>query len=638
MKKKSALIRRKKTGGGGPGGIMISLLIHAGAFFVASLFVVFTVVTKADPEFVAPTPMERPRMNLKKPKVKVKKSSQPKPSSRIVAKVKTRDMPEIQLPDLVGAGDGLMGGIGIGGDFLDLPEVGEPTVFGGETSSGNDLVGTFYDFKRRNSGAVQPIDASPGTIPNAVDSIVHRFMEQDWDRSSLSRFYRSPRKLYTSCICIGTVQSTVAPEAFGEMDTEGFAWAVLYEGKLVYPEDIRFRFRGVGDKFLAVRVNGKVVLLCIYDEDVRNYFSDIWTAHASGNRLYPMAEGKQTVGDWIELKGGEPVDIQIMLGDRQGGLVYQQLAVEVDGAEYSRNPYGGGPRLPVFKTDNLTRAQIDAMYVDVYEGDICLTNGPVFCDYFPAESSPSVVKESGAAPVFLKDDVRAMRTWCSVGGQSLDARLLLQAEDYVLLETISGEQRKIPSDQLSAEDQYFLDLSNPPELRVEFSKTSDQVQLTTLGPYDNSRPLAIVDYTFGVKMKSASSVDYNHPLTVEYFAIGEEVRNGDNYILLDRKSDTVVPGKERHFKHEFHGRTIRLRKYANRPGCPFRGRETSGYLVLVTDAAGRIVQYETSNEFLFRNMDRLRNLPVNAYFDNTCMRTYPTRPNDRDRATWNLME
>ena len=47
-------------------------------------------------------------------------------------------MPEIQLPDLEGVGDGLLGGTGFGGEFLDLPEIAEITLFGSEQSAGND--------------------------------------------------------------------------------------------------------------------------------------------------------------------------------------------------------------------------------------------------------------------------------------------------------------------------------------------------------------------------------------------------------------------------------------------------------------------------------------------------------------------
>ena len=118
-----------------------SLIFHGAIFFIAGLFVVFTVVNRAPPPFEPAPPIERPKMKLQKPKVKVQKNTQPKPSSRIVAKVQTKQMPDIQLPDLEGAGDGLMSGAGTGGDggFMDLPSIQDVTIFGGADSIGNDM-------------------------------------------------------------------------------------------------------------------------------------------------------------------------------------------------------------------------------------------------------------------------------------------------------------------------------------------------------------------------------------------------------------------------------------------------------------------------------------------------------------------
>jgi hypothetical protein len=566
-------------------------------------------------------------MQLKKPKVKVKKSSQPKPSSRIVAKVKTRDMPEIQLPDLMGTGEGLLGGTGFGGEFLDLPEIGELSAFGSDTTTGNDLVGRFYDFKRTGDGRIKPISRED------VDIIIRRFFDSGWNTEELARkYYRSPKRLYANCICIGTVQSMLAPQAFGEYETEGWAWAVVYQGKLVYPEDIRFRFRGVGDKLMAVRVDGEMVMLCAYQEKVRELYTDLWYSRAPENRVYPMGEDMQSVGDWIELKAGEPKDIQILISDREGGLVYHQIAVEVEGEEYPRNPFRGGPTCPVFKLDNLTREQIDTLYMDVYPGDVCLTNGPVFCDYFPKPINYDEPMRTNPPAVLVEEWAKAPRTWTAADGKTVSALLLLQAEDYVLLEQ-EGRQHKLPKADLSEADRRFLEMADPPELKIEYSKTSDQINETRfIGPYIAVRPSATFEYTFGAKVKQASSGDYNHPLTVEYFAIGEQINDSDKYILLDHRSKSFVPSKENNKSLEFYGKKVRLRKYSNRSGAPFRGRETGGYLIVVYDSEGRIVQYKTSNEFLFRNLEKLKQLPINAFFDKNVDRAYPTRPTDADRG------
>ncbi|MBN2164143.1 MAG: hypothetical protein JXR25_05400 [Pontiellaceae bacterium] len=632
MKKSS-----ERIGTGAPSGLVVSLIFHGAVIVLAGLWIVGEVLHENKDGFVAPDPVVRPPMKLIRPRVSVRPTSKPRSLSRITVQFKRDNMPQFALCNSFGNGTDLLEGTGFEEVMITAPEFKAlPNPFGDPRSTGNDLEGRFYDFKRNARGLTRAITGDPDTVPNDVDNIIHNFMKRGWSEESFRNYYCAPRRLFSSCVCIGTVQSTLAPEAFGETQTDGYAWAVVYRGQLVYPEDITFRFRGVGDKFMGVRVDGKVVLLAVYNSSVRQFFSDIWSPSAPEHRIYPMAEGKQAVGDWITLKGGQPVDIEILLGDRHGGLVYHQLVVEVEGEEYPRNPFGGGPTLPVFKTDHLSRAQIDALCLDVYPGDVNLTNGPVFCDVFP--SSIELPDHPGAQrePVMLSDDIRAMRPWTLASGSTIPGRLLLQAEDYALLEAPDGRQRKVPLSHLSSDDQQFLALSDPPQFRIDFVKHSDQVLPSTLSPYDNGRPLSILDYIFGARIKWSSGGTYNAPLKVDCFAIGREV-NGDHYILLDRMEEWFVPLEEASGKFTFSGETVRLKKYANRFGCPMRGREEDGYLIVVSDQQGRIVQYKASNEFLFEHLSDLDRLPVNAHFDGACVRRYPSRPVDADRADWVLM-
>ena len=136
MKKKTKNIVK-----GAPSGFVVSLLIHAAAFMLAGLLVVFNVVQKEEKKFVPPKPVDRPKMKLKKPKVKIKKNAKPKSSTRIVTKVEKANMPDIQLPEMSGIGDGIGSGVG-GFDIVpNLNEMASP--FGDTFTTGNDLKGHF---------------------------------------------------------------------------------------------------------------------------------------------------------------------------------------------------------------------------------------------------------------------------------------------------------------------------------------------------------------------------------------------------------------------------------------------------------------------------------------------------------------
>ncbi|VGO19587.1 hypothetical protein [Pontiella sulfatireligans] len=148
MKRKSGS-KSVKFNKGAPSGFVISLMVHAAVFMLAGMLVVFNVVKKEEKKFVPPQPVERPKMKLKKPKVKVEKSSKPKAMNRIVTKVKRASMPDIQLPEMSGMTDGLAGAIG---GFEIMPDLDEVTLYGSGQTIGNDFVGTFYDLKRNRQG------------------------------------------------------------------------------------------------------------------------------------------------------------------------------------------------------------------------------------------------------------------------------------------------------------------------------------------------------------------------------------------------------------------------------------------------------------------------------------------------------
>ncbi|MBN2164206.1 MAG: hypothetical protein JXR25_15540 [Pontiellaceae bacterium] len=370
--------KRSKTGcnvsKGAPSGLLISLLVHAGAFFLAGLFVVFTVLPKHEEPFVPPPLTERPKMNLKKPKVKVQKSSKPKPSSRIVAKVKTATMPEIQLPDLIGNGDGMLGeGNGFGGAFLDLPEIGEINIIGKDISSGSDMQVTYFTMARRPDGS-KSSSLSEG-VPEFF-SLIRDFVAHGWRKSDLSGLYRSPKRLYATTLMIPPVASIIGPAAFGEDINYGYAWIALYEGKLVHKEDITFRFWGAADDILDVAVDGKVVLAANLDWDGVNAhtIAEEWVSSAPNNRTYMAGTYEKLVGgDWITLKAGVPRDFKAITGEGAGGEYYAQLLVEVQGEHYPINDFGD-PLFPIFATEQPSWAVQDAILENMFSQDANVTN------------------------------------------------------------------------------------------------------------------------------------------------------------------------------------------------------------------------------------------------------------------------
>ncbi len=375
--------KRGKVNKGGPSGLIISLLVHAAAFFVAGLFVVFTVVNKKEPEFTPPPPVQRPKMNLKKPKVKVQKSSNPKPSSRIVAKVKTKEMPEIQLPDLVGTGEGLLGGTGVGGDFLDLPDIPQISgKMGSEKSIGCDLMGTFYDMKRRPDGSFNGISEDDRSFIPIFLGQVNTFIKSGFNPLSMRKYYQSARKLYATCLVVSPTWTSIGPSAFDTPDSGGGYWMVHYKGKLVNKEGITFRFMCQADYFIVISVDGEVVWAGVWNTpdriiDYNTLVGGLYSPQL-GTRKKFIGNDRCMAGEWITLEPGVAKDIDIVIGDENGETGFI-IAVEEKDADYESDA-NGEPIYPIFKTSVLSHDLLDQIFKDLPVGEVNCTNGPVFND------------------------------------------------------------------------------------------------------------------------------------------------------------------------------------------------------------------------------------------------------------------
>ncbi len=585
-----------------PSAVVLSILIHAGLFLLAGMLVVFTVVKKEEKKFVPPKAVERPKMKLRKPKVKVKKSAKPKSTTRIVTKINRASMPDIQLPEMSGMGAGLDGGIG---GFDMMPDFEEVSVFGSGQSIGNDFVGTFYDFKRDRDGR---------DVPHSLDKAVQdikEFIRSGWKTVELAHYYHAPKKLYATTMAMPCASSAVAPWAFGEHDTIGYLWMVHYKGKLVYKDPITFRFWGYGDDFMAVAVEGKLVLSTGWD-DYAARITPQWQTSSAKSFQYYLGDNTAVVGDWVTLEAGVALDMEILATEMPGGTFTAMLLVEVQGVEYERNRQNG-PILPIFKTSEPSFDLMDAIHADLVPGEACVTNGPVFRDYDPPVASPRPAVVA-APPKPVDEDL--MRMWGGADGKKLEARFLTVIGGKAVLEDLRGKQRKIPLARLSEEDREFIGLAQPPEFKIDFSRQSKQRHIPE-SPDITGNPPKVLDYVFSAKLAQTSAGIYNHELKVEFFALGREV-NGDNFILLERQKSCFTPTEENRRSHTFHGDTVTLvQSVAYFGRGENRGRKYGGYLVVVTDERGQIIDHGASNKWLLGILGQLRTLPLNSHFDKT---------------------
>lgn len=228
----------------------------------------------------------------------------------------------------------------------------EESVFGRSERKGATLIGIFYDLKQTQQR--EPIPEFARRYSTSIDE----FVVAGFDEALLNRFFRAALPLYTTQLAIPMMNANGAPKAFG---VEGMVkpsyWVVHYKGQVAPPADGTYRFVGNFDDLLLVAINRKVVLDGSRPDT--RFPRLAWKEPADkGPRV--AANELSRYGDWVELKAGKPVDIDIIIGERPGGQFHGVILYEKKGETYPRTN-GSQILLPLFQTAESTKT--DSRYL-----------------------------------------------------------------------------------------------------------------------------------------------------------------------------------------------------------------------------------------------------------------------------------
>jgi hypothetical protein len=346
---------------------VVSLALHAGLIIASVVFVAVKVIVKEDQTFET-KPVARPSMPLKKLQVPVairKKTPKPKFRKNIVARTKVKSM-EIQLPETAGVkgGTGYLDGDGTGfggvGFFLE-----EIDLFGGRKGTGNELEGTFFDLKLKPDGR-------PARMDEEYFKEVLRNFASTWNISKFEdRYFQAPKKRFATVFMIPKIPANEAPKAYGvEKEVTPKQWVAYYKGVFAAPEDGKFRFWGIADDVMMVRVKRRLVL----DANWAGQHITDWDSNDPLDKKYTLSGQGVRVGDWFHLKKDRETEIEVLIGERPGGNFFCHLLIEQDGVEYPKGK-DGRPVLPIFKTRKIPEDLIPDMRI---EPGTCTVDGPSY--------------------------------------------------------------------------------------------------------------------------------------------------------------------------------------------------------------------------------------------------------------------
>lgn len=243
---------------------------------------------------------------------------------------------------------------GAGDDFSQgLDSMGEDQVsgggggFGSANQASGGLKGSLYDFKQKPNGKPVPYDL--GNPSEFIERVV-RLQRLRYADAALRKHFEAPHELYLTHLAIPFSSAAEGPSYFGAKDLmKPSGWVAHYRGRVRVPKTAIYRFSGLGDDYLTVLVDGAIRLVASWG-DIQTAVSQGWTAtEPTGKHHSPFHQMRLVYGDWISLREGQEIDLQVVLGERPGGHVGFLLHVEEKGESYRRDP-SGRPILPLFTT------------------------------------------------------------------------------------------------------------------------------------------------------------------------------------------------------------------------------------------------------------------------------------------------
>jgi hypothetical protein len=215
----------------------------------------------------------------------------------------------------------------------------ETNVFGTPKPIAASLIGAFYDLKQTQQH--RPTNMRP----DVYSSVIDYYLARGWDDRILETYYQVPTSLYASQIFVPNMGADAAPKAFYAGPTVAPSqWIIHYKGQVSPPSGGSYRFWGAADDVMAVAVNGKTVLLS-HRGDMQMPRTKWESSEPPGAKA---ADDPLIAGDWMTFRPGQIIDLDILVGERPGGLFNAFLLVEKKGETYEKDAQGH-PILPIFQ-------------------------------------------------------------------------------------------------------------------------------------------------------------------------------------------------------------------------------------------------------------------------------------------------
>jgi hypothetical protein len=225
-----------------------------------------------------------------------------------------------------------------------------------------------------------------------------------------------------------------------------------------------------------------------------------------------------------------------------------------------------------------------------------------------------------------------VRTWKDNQGKTYEAELVAELFDKATLRDVKGVEFRIPIEELSENDQKYLRVMVPPEMKIEFSVKTEAVPLPKALQPDKGQALTKIIHP-SVTVQKLSRRLFTSSLNLELFLVGKGPERRD-FILLSKSDYKFLFETDSDKVVNFTPDPVTVSLYTD-DSNQRRGEEYLGHLIVISDARGNIVKTQTDIGEWIESPAVIENLRMLAlrgastirsrYFDKTGKKVDPPR-------------
>jgi hypothetical protein len=213
-----------------------------------------------------------------------------------------------------------------------------------------------------------------------------------------------------------------------------------------------------------------------------------------------------------------------------------------------------------------------------------------------------------------------MRTWVDATGVRFEGAYSKELLGGVVIKDLKGKSHHIRTEQLSKADLDYIEHHIPPEIEAKVSFKTHMLPRTAWVRVGDNTTI----YTFTVAVEKTSNFAYKDKLCFELFVVANErsVNSDRRLVLMHREKMKFIFPEEKNGRCEFSVPEISINAYRadwiEPSSRTSRGKDYAGYILAVSDLAGRIIFCDTDisgvdwlTKDLPSSVEKLRELYIN---------------------------